>query len=96
MKWRALIRPAAQTDLEEARDWYDNQRPGLGDEFLVSIAEALTRLEENPERYRVYYKGFRRILTERFPYKLFYRVENDTVIVFRVLHNARDHTRQFR
>jgi hypothetical protein len=71
VKWRVLIRPAAQTDLEEARDWYDSQRSGLGDEFLVSIAEALTRLEETPERFRVYYKGFRRILTERFPYKLF-------------------------
>ena len=73
MKWRVQIRFVAEADLEEARNWYDDQRPGLGDEFLVSIAEALTRLEETPERYPVYYKGFRRILTERFPYKLFYQ-----------------------
>jgi len=38
---------------------------------LLSIAEAFTRLEETPERFRVYYNGFRRILTERFPYGFF-------------------------
>jgi plasmid stabilization system protein ParE len=92
--WRVSLRPAAEADLEKARDWYDDQRPGLGDEFLVSIAEALARLEETPERYAVYYRGFRRVLTVRFPYKVFYRIEGETVIVFRVLHAARDHTRQ--
>jgi plasmid stabilization system protein ParE len=32
--------------------------------------------------------------TRRFPYKPFYRIEGDAVIVFRILHAARDHTRQ--
>jgi plasmid stabilization system protein ParE len=95
VKWRVLIRPVAETDLNNARNWYNDQRPGLGDEFLVSIAEAFSRLEEHPERYHVYYNGFRRILTVRFPYKVFYRIEGDMVIIFRVLHRARDHTRHF-
>jgi toxin ParE1/3/4 len=92
--WRVLIRAAAEQDLEEARKWYNGQRGGLGDEFLVSIAEAFTRLEQDPERYRVLYKGFRRVLVERFPYKILYRLRAKDVIVFRVLHHARDYPAQ--
>jgi plasmid stabilization system protein ParE len=89
-----LIRDAAQTDIREIHDWYEKQRPGLGDEFLVSIADALSRLESGPERLPIYYRGFRRVLTRRFPYRVFFRIEKDVVIVFRVLHVARDHTNQ--
>jgi plasmid stabilization system protein ParE len=92
VKWRVSIRAAAEADLQEARAWYESQRPGLGDEFLVAIAEGLTRLERDPERYPIYYEGFRRVLAERFPYKLFYRIHGKDVIIFRVLHAARDHT----
>ncbi len=94
MTWQVLIRPAAEADLDQTRKWYDEQRAGLGDEFLVSIAEAFTRLEQDPERYRVLYKDFRRVLVERFPYKTFFQLRGNNVIVFRVLHHARDHTAQ--
>ena len=92
--WRVLIRAAAERDLDEARKWYNGQRPALGDEFLVSIAEAFTRLEQDPERYRVLYRDFRRVLVERFPYRIFYQIKGDNVIVMRVLHHAREYTSQ--
>ena len=37
MKWRLVIRPRAETDLREARNWYESQRAGLGAEFLAEI-----------------------------------------------------------
>ncbi len=96
MSWRVSIRAAAEADLREAEDWYERQRPGLGGEFLISAADVLIRLEESPERFPLYYRGFRRVLMERFPYKVFFRIEGDAVIVFRILHAARDHVRQLR
>ena len=92
--WQVLIRAAAEADLQQTRKWYNEQRAGLGDEFLVSIAEAFTRLEQDPEHYRVLYKGFRRVLVERFPYRIFYQLRANNVIVFRVLHHAREYTAQ--
>jgi hypothetical protein len=80
--WRVLIRAAAERDLDEARKWYNGIRPGLGEEFLVSMAEAFTRLEQDPERYRVLYKGFRRVLVDRFPYKILYQLSGNNAIVF--------------
>jgi toxin ParE1/3/4 len=68
----------------------------LGDEFIVSIAEVLIRLEQNPEAFPFYHRDFRRALTRRFPYKVFFQIRGNAVIVFRVLHGAQEHKRQFK
>ncbi len=96
MKWGATIRPRAKADLQRAHDWYEERCPGLGDEFLADLAEALLRLEADPERYPVYYRGFRRVLAHRFPYKIFFRIAGQNLIVFRILHGAQNHPRQLR
>lgn len=94
MNWRVIIRPNAETDLQEAWTWYESQRAGLGDELLIEIRAAIRRLETDPERRPFYYRDFRRLLARRFPYKFFYRVEGGRVIVFRILHAKREHRRQ--
>jgi len=96
VSWRVSIRAGGERDLEEARSWYERQRSGLGNEFLAAVAEALIRLEGDPLRHPVYYRGFRRLLTRRFPYKLFDRVEDEAVVVFRILYGSREQGRQLR
>ena len=94
MKWRVIIRPNAEADLAGAQVWYESQRAGLGDELLDEVRRAVDALKTDPERRPFYYRDFRRLLTRRFPYKLFYRIEGDRVIVFRILHAKRKHQRQ--
>lgn len=86
-----LIRPAAEADLAAGRDWYEQRRAGLGNEFLNEIAGALRELAEKPERQRLYYREFRRVLLRRFPFKVFYQVIGSRIVIFRVLHAKRDH-----
>lgn len=90
------LRPQAREDLLDAYHWYEDQRSGLGNEFLAAAAQIFLILEESPERFPVYYNGFRRAMLDRFPYKVFYRIENTSIIVFRILHAARDHARLLR
>ena len=96
MNWRVIIRPNAEADLREARSWYESRRAGLGDELLDEVRRAVRLLETEPERRPFYYRDFRRLLTRRFPYKLFYRTEGDRVIVFRILHAKRKHQWQLK
>ncbi len=93
MKWIVFLRPRAEQDLAEARDWYEQRSSGLGDSFLDSAAEALRELAQNPERHRFYFGKFRRVLFQRFPYKLFFQVIGQRVIIFRVLHAKQNHSR---
>jgi plasmid stabilization system protein ParE len=94
VSWRVIIRPNAEADVLEAWLWYESQRAGLGDELLIDIRAAIRRLETDPERRPFYYRDFRRLLMRRFPYKLFYRLEGDRVMIFRILHAKREHRRQ--
>lgn len=91
MTWLVLLRPAAERDLASACQWYENRRGGLGDEFLDEIAAAMRQLESDPERERLYYRNFRRLLLHRFPHKIFYQVIGSRVVVFRVLHARQAH-----
>lgn len=85
-----IIRPEAEADLEDARDWYESQRDGLGDEFLECVEEALQKIDLMPEMYRVVDYGIRRAFTDRFPFTIYYRIEANDVVVLGVLHSRRD------
>jgi len=93
MKCDVVVRPRAEADLHKAFAWYENQRDGLGQEFVSEIAHCVRLLENDPHQRPLYYRGFRRCLVRRFPYKLFYCIEKQTVVVFRVIHVSRDHSR---
>jgi toxin ParE1/3/4 len=66
VNWRLVIRPRAETDLREARNWYENQRSGLGTEFLAEIDTTIQILMRDPQRHPIYYRGFYRVLARRF------------------------------
>lgn len=93
MGWRLFVRPDAERDLFAARDWYERKRPGLGGEFLDEFTLAMIELERAPDLPRLYFGKFRRLRFRRFPYKLFYQVQDEAVIVFRVLHAHQAHER---
>ena len=86
----SVFRTAAAADVEEAHNWYEGQRRGLGEEFLAAVQAALEQVESNPQLYAVLYRDTRRVLLRRFPYGLYYRVLDDRVIVVACFHAKRD------
>ena len=66
-----VIRPEVESDIKDAYEWYEAQRKGLGEGFLLCIEEALSRVSRNPEIYSVVYKEVRRVLIHRFPFVCF-------------------------
>jgi len=66
-----IFRPAAAADVEEAYEWYEHQRVGLGDEFLAAVSTLIQSLETYPEGFPVVYRQTRRANLRRFPYSLF-------------------------
>ncbi len=84
------LRKDAEQDLEDAADWYQRQRPGLGQDFLDEVAATLERLVDNPLMYPAVYRGLRRALIGRFPFGIFYRIAGRTVTVLAVMHGSRD------
>ena len=72
MSVRVLTRSRAQRDVAEISEWYDSQRPGLGDDFLAEMLVAIKRIGQNPYAFQCTRKKpeIRRALTRRFPYRV--------------------------
>lgn len=90
MKQKVIIRPEAESDLQEAYAWYENQSKGLGADFILCVDAALSLIQRSPELYAQIHKNIRRVLTRRFPYGIFYIAEVDKIIVLAVLHVKRN------
>ena len=76
--------------MEEAYQWYESQREGLGEEFLHAVQAAVDSVLENPKMYPVVRRDTRRALLHRFPYSLHYRVIREQVVVVACFHGKRD------
>jgi plasmid stabilization system protein ParE len=90
MNYVLVFRPEVREELNEAYTWYDNQQPGLGDEFLDCVDEMLNRICQMPESYAVVYRDVRRAVVRRFPYAVYYRIVSSRVIVTAIFHARRD------
>ena len=84
-----LIRPAAAADLQDAFDWYEKQRSGLGAEFREAVREKLRDIAAEPMLYQVVHRDTRRALLRRFPYGLYYRIYPGMVVVVACMHGRR-------
>ena len=84
-----ILRPRAEHDIQSAFEWYEAQRAGLGDEFLVALRERLEAVRSYPESSPILYRDVRRTVVSRFPYLIFYVVRPSRVAVLAVLHHAR-------
>ena len=80
MSVELIIRPEAEADAFQAFRWYNDQRTGLGQEFLAELDRAIESVRANPEASRKLYREYRRALTRRFPYALFYTANSQRVV----------------
>lgn len=87
---RLEFRPAAAGDVEDAYRWYERQRPGLGEAFLLDVERATESVRESPSRFRVIHRETRRVLLRGFPYGLFFRAFDDRIVVVACMHASRD------
>jgi hypothetical protein len=78
------ILPSGYRDLAEGRDFYDNQAPGIGTYFLESAFAEVESLRIYAGTHRVVF-GYHRLLMKRFPFAVFYKIEGNVAVVYRVL-----------
>lgn len=90
MNQRVVFRRFVQQDLAAAFDWYEEQRPGLGEDFLSTITQIFQNIESSPKSHALVRGEVRRAVVHRFPYAVFYIIESNRVVVLRVLHSARN------
>jgi plasmid stabilization system protein ParE len=99
---RFVVQPEAEADVAEAYNWYEAQSPGLGEEFLAAVDEALSAAREAPQRFPRVHRApdleVRRVRLRRFPYGLYF-IWNESAgetSVIACMHGRRDPRRWLR
>ncbi|MFN8275961.1 MAG: type II toxin-antitoxin system RelE/ParE family toxin [Chitinophagales bacterium] len=89
MKPKLVFGVEFEADLKESYLFYEQQRAGLGDDFILAVEAALAEIYRNPMLFAQVYKNMRKVNLKRFPFGVFYVVQNNETIILAVLHLVR-------
>ena len=90
MSLPVVLRDEATAEFDEAFDWYDARRAGLGPEFAAEVQRVFDRVSANPLMHAAVFADIRKGVVRRFPFCVFYRPHADRVEIIAVFHNSRD------
>ena len=76
MSFSVVFRRIAKREFDDAISWYQDRREGLGREFSVAVEQQLERIVF-AKPVRCVRGDVRRAVLQRFPYSIFFIVEND-------------------
>jgi hypothetical protein len=83
-----ILDPAIE-DIASARIFFDHQTVGLGDYFMDSIFGEIDSLVLYAGVHSIRH-GYHRLVVHKFPFAIYYNLEGDTAVVYRILDCRRD------
>ena len=90
MTYTLRFLPEVESDAVAAYLWYEQKSPGLGEDFLRTFYSGANELLGNPLLYPILHLKFRRRLLRRFPYAIYFVIEDHKIVVLGLFHCARD------
>ncbi len=82
---KVKILPSASQDLIDGYWFYEKQAEGLGTYFLDTLFSDIDSLTISTGIHPIHFGKYHRMLSKRFPFAVYYRVENKTALVYGVL-----------
>ena len=79
----------AVAEFEEAIQYFNHQRTGLGFEFCNEVKQAIERIKNYPHAWTPLSNRTRRCLTHRFPYSIIYEARTEQIIIVAIQHLRR-------
>jgi plasmid stabilization system protein ParE len=80
----------AEEDLDDAYHWYEEQEPGLGKEVIRCIDAKIANINRHPLHHPVVQnENIRRALVNRFPFSIYFEIEEELITIFAILHQRR-------
>lgn len=79
----------AECELNDAAQYYDAKRDGLGRRFIDEVRHSVRELIEFPEAGVVLQRNVRRVRLKAFPYGILYEIRNDRITVLAIMHMHR-------
>jgi hypothetical protein len=79
--YKLKITPEAVQEIQQAIDYYNDARKGLGKIFYVALQKQFSLIKKRPHARSVRYDDVRFALLEKFPYAAHYTIDEQTHII---------------
>jgi len=90
MALKIIVKPPAELDVEEITEWYELHEERLGEQFVSEFKNTSILVSEIPLAFSKRYKSVRSFSLKKFPYNIFYIIQNQTMFIIAVLHQKRN------
>ena len=89
MSFSVVFRRIAKREFDDAISWYEDRRERLGRDFSVAAEQLLGRIALSPNQFARVRGNVRRAVLRRFPYSIYFVVEDDRLLVLAIFHARR-------
>lgn len=90
MAYKLIVKTLAEQDITEAVEWYAEQAVHLAGELIDDIEDGIASVKKHPGQYQKRYGEIRVAFIRKFPYGIYYTVEEQTIFMHALLHTSRD------
>jgi plasmid stabilization system protein ParE len=92
MKYTIEIRDKAIEEMDLSKEYYHEQRVGLGDEFIKETFSTIKYIQQFPLHFHLFDKKYRQAKIDRFPFLVVYEFEEEdnNIVVISVFHTSRN------
>ncbi len=79
--YKLKLLPVVYQDLIKARKWYLEINKSLGEDFKLKVNEEFDYIRKYPAHYQKRYKEIRQAIVDRFPYTIYYFIEEELKLI---------------
>ena len=90
MAFHLIIKEEAEEEIRVGYDWYEERQHGLGAQFKSELDEYFKRISASPQHFAAVYKNYHHAVLQKFPFRIIFSTEGNTVYVFAVFHTKRN------
>jgi len=76
----------AEAEYLEAISYYEDCKPGLGEEFALEVYSTVQNIAAYPSAWPILEGDIRRCFVHRFPYGVLYSIEPGSILILAVMH----------
>lgn len=81
MPYGVVFEKRAESDIQQAIDYYDKQQIGLGEKFWLSIKKHVASISNNPF-FQIRYSKVRCLPIKGFPFMIHFLIDERTKMVY--------------
>jgi len=81
MKYKLKLLPVVYQDLRKTKKWYLEMNTELGEDFKMKVIEEINYINQYPKHYQKKYKELRQAIVSKFPYIIYYLIEEELKMV---------------